>query len=156
MKEALFLCLLLALVGTLLRLVIESAGARAAAKTVTALCSLLALFVLADAVRGGVQVVPVMDFRDETAYFQSLSAETLDAVCREAEKMLAERLCIGITDKCGHAPASCCAVLNRENLQVSAVTVRFVREDLLLSSYEVKAYVRAQCGTDTEVEVVFE
>ena len=115
-----------------------------------------ALFVLADAVRGGVQVVPVMDFRDETAYFQSLSAETLDAVCREAEKMLAERLCTGITDKCGHAPASCCAVLNRENLQVSAVTVRFVREDLLLSSYEVKAYVRAQCGTDTEVEVVFE
>lgn len=74
----------------------------------------------------------------------------------EAEKMLAERLCTGITDKCGHAPASCCAVLNRENLQVSAVTVRFVREDLLLSSYEVKAYVRAQCGTDTEVEVVFE
>ena len=54
MKEALFLCLLLALVGTLLRLVIESAGARAAAKTVAALCSLLALFVLADAVRGGV------------------------------------------------------------------------------------------------------
>ena len=152
MKEALFLCLLLALVGTLLRLVIESAGARAAAKTVAALCSL----VLADAVRGGVQVVPVMDFRDETAYFQSLSAETLDAVCREAEKMLAERLCTGITDKCGHAPVSCCAVLNRENLQVSAVTVRFVREDLLLSSYEVKAYVRAQCGTDTEVEVVFE
>ena len=96
MKEALFLCLLLALVGTLLRLVIESAGARAAAKTVAALCSLLVLFVLADAVRGGVQVVPVMDFRDETAYFQSLSAETLDAVCREAEKMLAERLCTGI------------------------------------------------------------
>ena len=153
MKEALFLCLLLALVGTLLRLVIESAGARAAAKTVAALCSLLALFVLADAVRGGVQVVPVMDFRDETAYFQSLSAETLDAVCREADWRV---LGTGITDKCGHAPASCCAVLNRENLQVSAVTVRFVREDLLLSSYEVKAYVRAQCGTDTEVEVVFE
>ena len=156
MKEALFLCLLLALVGTLLRLVIESAGARAAAKTVAALCSLLVLFVLADAVRGGVQVVPVMDFRDETAYFQSLSAETLDAVCREAEKMLAERLSAGIADRCGHTLAACSAVLERENLHVLTVTVQFAREDLLLSSYEVKAYVRAQCGTDTEVEVVFE
>ncbi len=156
MREALFLCLLLSLVGTLLRLVIESAGARAAAKTIAAVCSLLALFVLADAARGGVQVAPAVDFRDETAYFQSLSAETLDAVCREAEKMLAERLRTGIADKCGHMPAACSAVLDRENLQVSAVTVRFARDDLLLSSYEVKAYVRAQCGTDTEVEVVFE
>ena len=70
--------------------------------------------------------------------------------------MLAERLRTGIADKCGHMPAACSAVLDRENLQVSAVTVRFARDDLLLSSYEVKAYVRAQCGTDTEVEVVFE
>lgn len=155
MKQALFLCLVLSLVGTLLRLLTESAGARAAAKAVAALCSALMLLVLCTAVRGGTQPLPTFDFPDESAYFQSLSADTLDAVCREAEKQLAARMRDGIADAVGKTPTACRVTIARADLRVSAVEVVFDRR-ALLSSYAVKQYVRTECGADTAVEVVFE
>lgn len=156
MKAALFICLILTLFGACGRHMIESAGAKAAARTWMSLCSLLCLIVLCSAARGGVPAVPALEFQDESATFQSLSAETMDAVCKEAERLLAERLSAGITEACGHTPSSCRTTIDRETLYVTAVTVQFSKEDLLLSSYAVKTYVRAQCGTEAAVEVVFE
>lgn len=156
MKTTLFVCLILTLFGACCRHLIESAGAKIAARTFAALCSLLCLIVLAGAARGGVQGFPALEFQDESAAFQSLSADTMDAVCKEAERLLAERLTDGIAKTCGHTPSSCRTAIDRETLCVTAVTVRFSKEDLLLSSYEVKNYVRAQCGMEAAVEVMFE
>lgn len=155
MKQALFLCLVLSLVGTLLRLLTENAGARAAAKAVAALCSALMLLALCGTVHDGTQALPNFDFPDESDYFRSLSADTLDAVCREAEKQLVARLSSGIADAVGKTPTACAVTIAREDLRVSAVKVVFDHR-ALLSSYAVKQYVRAECGADTAVEVVFE
>ena len=156
MKAALFICLILTFFGACGRHLIESAGAKTAARTFASLCSLLCLIVLAGAAHGGIREIPTMEFQNDTASLQSLSAETMEAVCAEAERLLAERLSAGIAAACRHTPAACRAVIDRETLHVTAVTVRFSEKDLLLSSYEVKKYVRAQCGADTAVEVVFE
>ena len=156
MKAALFICLLLTFCGACGRHMIESAGAKAAARTWMSLCSLLCLIVLCSAARGGVQGFPALEFQDESAAFQSLSAETTDAVCKAAERLLAERLSAGITEACGHTPTACHAAIDRDTLCVTSVTVQFSQSDLLVSSYAVKSYVRAQCGAETAVEVVLE
>ena len=156
MKAALLICLLLTFCGACGRHLIESAGAKAAARTWMTFCSLICLIVLCRAACGGVQEIPAVEFQDESAAFQSLSAETMDAVCKEAERLLAERLSAGIAETCGHMPTACHAAIDRDTLGVTAVTVQFSQSDLLVSSYAVKSYVRAQCGAETAVEVVLE
>ena len=156
MRAALLICLLLSLTGALLRLLLKSAGADAAARTVAALCSVLALLALAQGVRGGVQVLPHVEFQDQDARFRRLSEETWDAVYREAEQQLAKQLCAGVAERCGHTPQACSASIDRERLSVSAVTVVFDADDRILSSYEVRQYIRSRCGAEVNVEVVFE
>ena len=73
----------------------------------------------------------------------------------QAEKQLAARLSSGIAHAVGKTPTACAVTIAREDLRVSAVKVVFDHR-ALLSSYAVKQYVRAECGADTAVEVVFE
>ena len=153
MKAALCLCLIFALVGTVLRILIDSAGARAAAKAISALCGAMLLLALFGTARDGIGRLPQIDFADGRADFEAISAETLDRVCAEAEKLLAERLADGIAKTVGKTPVGCRVTIERADLRVLAVEVVFARGELY-SSYEVKQYVRAQCGGDVSVEVV--
>lgn len=154
--EALLAGILLSLVGSFLRLFAASAGSEATAKTVSVLCGMLTILVFARIGGSNIEMPAWQTPTDESAYFQSLSYGTLDAVCKEAEQQLAERLCIGLKDICGYTPITCSVTIDREDLHVTAVKVMFGSDSLLVSSYEVKSYIRAQCGATAIAEVIFE
>lgn len=156
MRAALFVCVLLSLVGSILRLLAASAGGEAVAKCVSVLCGMLTVLVLAGVGGSDIELPAWQTPEDETTYFRSLSSETLDAVCKEAERQLSERLCLGMEEACGYAPTACSVTIDRENLQVAAVKVSFGADSLLVSGYEVKSYIRAQCGAAAVAEVIFE
>ncbi len=151
MTEVMFLCVSIAAIGALLRLLAETAGSKTAAKTIGTVVGLLIALTLTGAANGDVDLRLSFDIEDREAYFRSLSDETLDAVCAEAEKKLAENLSEELEKAFGAVLKDCAVSIDRESFDVRAVTVAFDAKDFFLSTYEVKKYVCERCGVEAEV-----
>ena len=151
MKEAMFLCTAIAVLGALLRLFAETAGGKTAEKVIGTATGVLIALILAGAALGNVDLHFSVTTADREDYFQSLSKETLNAVCAEAEMRLSESLSEEIGSALGTVPKSCTVSINRETFDADAVTVVFDAKDFLVGSYEVKKYVGERLGVEAEV-----
>ena len=151
MKEAMFLCTAIAVLGALLRLFADTAGSKTAEKLIGTVTGFLIALTLAGAAVGNVDLQFSVTAEDREADFRSLSEETLDAVCAEAEIRLSESLAEELGHKFGAVPKSCTVTIDRKTLDAAAVTVVFDKKDFLVGSYEIKKYIGEQFDVETEV-----
>ena len=96
-----------------------------------------------------------IDTEDKTAYFETLSEETIAKMFREAERTLAADLSARIEGEFSAAPLVCTVDIDRKSASVRKVSVEFPAEARLVSGYEVKRFIYGLYGKTVKAEVTW-
>lgn len=149
MKSIFFPCILLAVGGSAVRLLLGALGKEALGNFFRSVLGLVILLVLCKGILGQEQAPPMITF-ERTADYEEIYRSNLQNALSAAEERLAAQICDSIEKEFGVRPLQCQVTLAADSFSVRKIFVQFP-VGASISGYALKQSI-AEYGGEVEVD----
>lgn len=153
MKERIIICVFAALIGAVIKLICEAADRNKTSDIINTLVGgfiLLSLFPLT-AQNISAPTLPSDGF---SADYEAANKEIVEQIYLSAETEIANLISQEVYCKFGISPIKCDILISNDELTIEKAELIFSNEEKLISSYEIKSYLKEKYEMDVEVIVI--
>lgn len=149
MKETFEICSALALSVSVFKIIILSFSGRLA-KTFQFIIDVSILFILVSPVIG-MKPYMIDVYTVEEVNYEAVENASLSKIVSSAEKLLERQISGEIEREFSKTPVACKAQIDPESYELISLKLYFERKDILLSSYEIKEFIKDRYSVKSEV-----
>ena len=153
MNRLLLLCILIAILGAVYRLIVASMGSDTLAKAFGIVMNLVIAATVIGMLGGQGGTLPQVVLENNADYFQSLSDSMMEMVYTDAETKLEQEILSDLKKEFGLEAPGCTITLDRETLELTTIRIDLATEDMLVSTYAVKQFLKEKYGVRAEVYI---
>lgn len=151
MNRLLLLCILIAILGAVYRLIVASMGSDTLAKAFGIVMNLVIAATVIGMLGGQGGTLPQVALENNADYFQSLSDSMMETVYIDAETKLEQEILSDLKKEFDLEAPGCTITLDRETLELTTIRIDLAAEDMLVSTYAVKQFLKEKYGVRAEV-----
>ena len=149
MNTAIISCALIAFVGAVIKLIIDSSGREQVSKAISNVIGIILLVTFAQIVFS--KDAPVLSFKQDATNYDEARDSFIASAIEGAETEIEKQICDELTRNFNISPKKCEIEINNETLDIISAEIAFDRDEFLISTYEVRNYIKIKFEINAEV-----
>lgn len=149
MNTTIISCALIAFVGAVIKLIIDSSGREQVSKAISNVIGIILLVTFAQIVFS--KDAPVLSFKQDATNYAEAGDNIIASAVEGAETEIEKQICDELTRNFNISPKKCEIEINNETLDIISAEITFDRDEFLISTYEVINYIKIKFEIDAEV-----